>query len=1387
MEVKVNFLDEQTGGGADYSGTPDLPTETRNGIAAAILAMPPAGESPTERMSAANYETTATPEQREIIEPFRGELDKVIEASQQGHSSLAAFRFVDLFKAAADYHGVGFKAAKKVTSSLIQYPQTVENMVHNAVDNILYDGQNQDAVYEDWSKQDNPLMQYVYGDIKDNKAFNEIVANLLLTTSISTQVAAPAFKALGASAWGKGKAASSLFMDNFLNGNSAKWQTLRSVYNSGKGGMNAYLSQAAGRIAGATAVDLAVDAATSPLWLFQKAEDDLQYTMDYGLLGKNILFNVGANTLLGGMSSYKAARKAIVGEEAEMAHLLQRLLKRESIDGLAQSFTDVAETGIGRARGNPFSIRDSAQIYATSRWLGDTSLIDFETREKLIRKSREVFRSKLGTALHNKTSLTDAALDNLAITTQYYALSRSKWLTKNKATRGVLALNSATGDILSEAETAALITAEATQGYIPIKKRPLYELDNTNLLEMRKESLFNLAKSGDITNGNLPSLTGNLSDDMARALSDIGQSGRAPSGNIANFLMPYDIANKGDPLASAVIREGKRVTREGAKVQARLLNKMGTIRRVMALPVEEQRPILEKFSDFYSAMANRGWDTGMLVERDGAVYVTLRKTQKNKEIWDSIIGSFDDIDLPEFVPSLRNADEPAALIAGSEAHQMFSEFQDVAKDDLVAKRVSSFFTGEAVQAQGVYTWVPSRDASEFYRVVDEITGNYATFGTRADAEKQLAIWRRENPHWVDRIHILSPGKESTKIATGIEGNITLRSGLPEGTRRGGKGGHWQGTLGLSPTKAGIQELVDGYMRKAMSSYHRAVVDSYTEVWDRLGMLGKDEKYIKTLQENLVGRVSPNPVMEQLDKAASFFNNVIKGDKAHIPSSIPADKLHLEKYVDDPIQRATIQKMFGKSANFLSRLYYSAGNLSAALVNLLSPLQSIPLAVQNFRQGSMETASEYLARTGFKPDDLKYRSGWSFANKFIKKLVRDDEWNALCDAEAFERGITRSEVKYINELQYGADKSSWFRKMSRPVEKTEEMSRGLQFKAGVAYAEELGYTGTDKFDFAEEFVDIGMGTFSPLGRTSVHQSDLGRQAMMFTTFVHNLLYRSLDMMADGKAREMVAANAAIAALTGSDALPFFNLWLGAHGLEDEKINDIFWDTGMAGMYGIYLGDRFGAGFSDLWRGAANPPAIKAVRDSFVLAYDIIRDISMREDVDGRAIMELVETEGIGPLMRRLAGVGLGYRVSIEGNVKSERMAWKDWQKKDYDEKVESLLQAARIAVGFKSTKEHDVELANRLERMRNAEDTRRKRAFTRIVKTTARGSGDIPEEAVKNALKTYRYDSDAMTSAILDAVDRGILTQEQAFNKDFLKKLDPVTARRIGLIQRSDKK
>ncbi len=1310
--------------------------------------------------------------------------------------------------------GAAFKGARWLTHRATQYGPTVERLTFNAIDNWFGDGKRQNETYRDYDIDADSgwITREFLGDMRKHEAGNELFTNFVASL-VAAGGASAAMGAVAKTQAAAGLMAKSPFWRQALMGSSAKWATTRGILAAGEsatyGAAKLAGTQVAGRITGMVAQDLAADVLTSPLWLGQKAEEDLRYEFDTGLLAQNVGLNILFNSVIGSIGSYNAYRKAGVEASKDLFATAGEAVPAT----MSQALKELDNTSTV-----PLSQSSTQSIVATNRIYRATSLTDRPAAaggvevakvqsylDNMHGEAKEILTGKLQKKLR-VDKISDAGLNVLSDWLDEFNISRTTWTVNRGGSRipvnRVEAFNPLTGDWIGQDQTRKMImqglTANglegvnaAMEGYIPVRFSALKTNEDAVETAIKYQQARLRSVIGDSTAlssiaSEMPELSGSLTAEMGQALGALEASGGKTSGSWASFLLPYDMANKTDPVVSAFIRRGKQVNKQGFKVQKVVADKMPTVLKYQTMDDAVRRPVYEKFSDFYSAINNYGWDVEALDELNGVVRARLKHTPGNEERWyqlterAGLTGHYGGLpEMPNYVPSLKDLSSPASIEAASDAYKIFDEFQSVSKEIAAMDRLTHVFDGTPFSSRAVYTVTPSADATQFYRVSNTRTGEYYTFRTKKDAEVQLAkvigggagedaaSWRLWEPEV----------RRATELATGAE-DVRLKEWLWR--RSGTKLGHWQGDLALSPTKEGMQEIIDAHFQMASASYRRSVISAYGEVWNRLDMMGK-HSLAESLKKNIVGKVDANPVFDGLDKVANLLNDTIKDLRTPLgDSGLTAKQVQDVFYAEPPQVQQTVQKILGRGSGVLSRLYYSAGNLSAALVNTASIFQSIPLASQWYKQGALETAEAYTARTGLQAGDLPYKSSWGWVKKHAQRLVNDVKWNDAVDEQIALRGIASSEVKALNDLQYGKVRGKagkvfdWF---SFPTEKTEALSRAWTYKAGVTYGEEvLGLTPAQAYDFAENFLDVGMGTFSPLGQTATKQSMIGRQAMMFTTFVHNLVYRNLDMIADGRRRDALAASIVPMLLTGKEAMPFLDMYTAAHGLEDKSIQDDMWDAGIAGMGGIYIGDRFGAGFDDLYSGFANPAAVRMVGDAYQLSKEIISDIYHQGGSTKRLLLEEMESRGMGPLMRRGAAAALGYRTTASGNLKTT-MAWRELARGDVEA---AILDELSLLSGIRTIQHRRVERTDRMMRKEEEAKTRAKKVLNRLYKQYGReiGSGieaNLPK-TIKNVNQLVRYyglDLDTAVGAINSAVVQGSMTPDELMSEKLMHELGPM--------------
>lgn len=1250
-------------------------------------------------------------------------------------------------------------------------PAAVVNSFANAADWLFDTNINPDDrilnKYADFVEAGNPDFQGI-----EEKA---PVANFVTQELVPTVAMGVGFEAVF-----KGMLAGAAKMDTVrkMYKGSSFWEALQGgATNVSKASAQGIVEGAKQYIAGSIAREVSAavfsEAMLSPMMYLKKMDGDEKYAMDYGAFGEGTAFSSLLATAFGGIPALWMVRNA-----NRSINYANSAAVRDAAKGNAMMFGPSANANRALQHYNDIISQYPVESVKSDPYIGNMAEEAFTQMQESLQRlfKKDMSRDDVEN-LYEQWKLHNDSIDILDEIRPLQSVSKAR---KNA--------NVYTGMLESGAAIKYNFGERvATDKYYNKAARAI-----KNSLTMDMEGSF-------ITSASLGNFNGSLTQEGMDMLKAVGNTETAPS-KIGSFLVGYKNRFMRDPLRKAAAAMGEKTTALFNKAREVLDTKQQWIKAYIARPYEEIRDELNKFWDVYSAQRNNGWDVaGVVSLENGKEAIKLLDTEHNREQWARMLQfqnlrqggtsshltgknrgkfktleewkkaldeSYDAVDasgnitrmppspLPEFMPSLRDIYTPATFEAGSDSARLYNEIMNIENEIANGQNHARIINKNLSKYRKYHTRTPQMEGDEIWSAVYGVGDPniaaadrpYFSFASKKDAE---AFARGLGENW----QVLN-GSSRLK-AIGIEKG-TLKHRLYE--TMGEAGGHWQGDFADQGVK-GIVEILEGQVRGTHNAINSNVHATNNRIFELIEQANGKE-IADELREIVIG----NANMYRINKTLDGFLNAIGREVDDVVKWAkrvgvePDDFRVLPREL--PFQT---RKALSAITKNLGQFYYGVANLSGAVTNCLSVLQAIPLSTAWFNKSLLETDAEYIARTTITNGEYRgMLDTFRLGSNFMKRAATEEGFWKTLSEEARQAGILGGDYRVVQEaldassaikkssgvmskVKAGYDKTKEI--LALPVTKSEEFSRLVTYGMGRQYAEDfLKYSGQQASDFASLFTEIGMGGFSPLSKMGWAQSMLGSHLALFTTYTSNMLFRSLELIADKDLRRFVVGQILSSTLFGVDTNPVNTFWLGGHEMLDDVKMNMLYDNGLAAFTGMSVADRLNVSPADVVGNFQQPPMVSFAGSVIDLVSDAARDIALSGEISGRHLAETLSIHSPIIFAKRLAQAGLGYTVDRNHRIVLDAR--------------DDILKQAGFLAGITSTEDAFVKNVKRIQfENEQARDEARK-TFRSAMMSRLRGKSDINKILVE-AFKLYGYDTDALLAAVFSAAstaDRNALTQ-----------------------------
>lgn len=889
--------------------------------------------------------------------------------------------------------------------------------------------------------------------------------------------------------------------------------------------------------------------------------------------------------------------------------------------------------------------------------------------------------------------------------------------------------------------------------------------------------------AGRLVNVTMPEFTGGISPSLAEVIKVLGAGDTKKVGSRGLF-QSLSRAMRYNPEGKAIIELGKKANIVSLQLEKKAADRMPAWHKAMTGKNNEG---FNEFFEVYSPLRNKGYEALDIVldEADGNWKVILDpNSQHNIRKLTELYGE-DKVEAmleaargsnpsPIYMPSMRDKNAVAAVANGTVGAELLVEWKNMQEQLYAAFLHSNKIYDMGRVYRKYHTQVvdePGENLWRFYRKEGKTNELVGTFRTKQDAEKALEAFNEA--HTVDGVPIV----ETTPVMRGAEGLQlsvkpgedprllqTLRGRATEGSPRG----RWQGDLYDQGFEAGV-EIYQGVLAEVRGAFRENLRASYSKVLDSLNVTGREatSEYL----DMMLGKPPKVEIVKKLDNAIDSIIDFTYNNTFRKWKEVKADDL----YKASPVQlRNRGRTFFNNTAKNISLAMYSAGNLSAATVNMVSMIQNLPTAVEWYNKFPNETKEMWLLRTGLKTlgkEGAEFASDTAIGVSFLKNMTKPEYVNKLYKM-AEETGVMTNELK---ELKFALDPvakaNQW--KLTKLAEwssglvfKTEEWSRLAAFGTGYELAVKR-FGLDDKFakQFAANFVDVAMGGYNLFDRPGITNSLAMKHLTMFTTYTYNMFTRIFDMLEGGNISGAAKAQMLTAIMFGPKAVPGMKQWIQMHGLEDETSVSVLGDMGLSGYSGLVLNGMLDFDAVALTRGFQEPLLLSAIVDTKRMIGDIASSIAASGTIDMQYVMESINANFPAVMARRLAQFALGGKYTMNH---SQLTAEKE-------SIAEEILQRARLLSGFSSTQER---LYGNMERFKDQKDVARQEAIKTIrmsMLAAERGDG-TPEALFEKLFRIYGGDMKQASATFIDVLTKSKSSRQDRFLSEMLKKskLDSTT-------------
>ena len=885
---------------------------------------------------------------------------------------------------------------------------------------------------------------------------------------------------------------------------------------------------------------------------------------------------------------------------------------------------------------------------------------------------------------------------------------------------------------------------------------------------------------GNLVNVTMPEFTGGISPSLAEVIKVVGVGDLKKVG-ARGLFQSLSRAMRYNPEGKAIIELGKKANITVLQLEKKAADRMPAWHKAM---VNKDNASFNEFFEVYSPLRNKGYEALDIVldEADNNWKVILDPNSKhNKNMLTALYGE-DMVDemleaargnnpTPIYMPSMRDKNAVAVVANGTTGAELLKEWKEMQDQLYAAFRHSNKIYDMGRVYRKYHTQVvdePGENLWRFYKIEGRTTEPVYTYRTKQDAEKGLAAFIEE--HKNDKSIKTTPvmkGAEGLQLAVKPNEDPfliqTLRGRVTEGTPRG----RWQGNLYDQGFEAGV-EIYQGVLAEVRGAFRENLRASYSKVLDSLNITSREatSEYL----DMMLGKPPKVEIVKKMDNALDqiidfTYNNTFRKWK-----EVKADDL----YKAAPVQlRNRGRTFFNNTAKNISLAMYSAGNLAAATVNMVSMIQNLPTAVEWFNKFPNETKEMWLLRTGLKTlgkEGAEFASDTAIGISFLKNMTKPEYVEKLYQM-AEETGVMTNELK---ELKFALDPvakanqwkltkvAEW---ASKPVFKTEEWSRLAAFGTGYELAtKRFGLADNFAKQFAANFVDVAMGGYNLFDRPGITNSLAMKHLTMFTTYTYNMLTRIFDMLEGGNISGAAKAQMLTAIMFGPKAAPGVKQWIQMHGLEDETLVSELGDMGLSGLSGLVLNGMLDFDAVDLTRGFQEPLLLSAIVDTKRMLSDIASSIAASGTIDMQYVMESINANFPAVMARRLAQFALGGKYTMNHNQLTA----------EKESITEDILQRARLLAGFGSTQER---LYGNMERLKDQKDTARQEALKVIRMAMLAAERDplwfkrngTPDALFEKLFRIYGGDMKQASATFIDVLTKARSSQKDRFLMEMMNK------------------
>lgn len=885
-------------------------------------------------------------------------------------------------------------------------------------------------------------------------------------------------------------------------------------------------------------------------------------------------------------------------------------------------------------------------------------------------------------------------------------------------------------------------------------------------------------EAGNLVNVTMPEFTGGVSPSLAEVIKVLGV-GDIKKVGARGLFQSLSRAMRYNPEGKAIIELGKKANIVSLQLEKKAADRMPAWHKAMTSKNNEG---FNEFFEVYSPLRNKGYEALDIVldETDNNWKVILDpNSAHNKKMLTALYGedmveemleaAHGNNPTPIYMPSMRDKNAVASVANGTAGAELLVEWKEMQEQLYAAFRHSNKIYDLGRVYRKYHTQVvdePGENLWRFYRKEGMTTELVNTFRTKQDAEKGLAAFNKANPT-----------VKTTPVMRGAEGlQLTVKPGedpflvqtLRGRATEGSPRGRWQGDLYDQGFEAGV-EIYQGVLAEVRGAFRENLRAGYSKVLDSLNVTSREatSEYL----DMMLGKPPKVEIVKKLDNALDSIIDFTYNNTFRKWKEVKADDL----YKAAPVQlRNRGRTFFNNTAKNISLAMYSAGNLSAATVNMVSLIQNLPTAVEWFNKFPNETKEMWLLRTGLKTlgkEGAEFASDTAIGISFLKNMTKPEYVEKLYKM-AEETGVMTNELK---ELKFALDPvakanqwtltkiAEW---ASKPVFKTEEWSRLAAFGTGYELAtKRFGLDEKFAKQFAANFVDVAMGGYNLFDRPGITNSLAMKHLTMFTTYTYNMLTRIFDMVEGGNISGAAKAQMLTAIMFGPKAAPGVKQWIQMHGLEDETLVSELGDMGLSGYSGLVLNGMLDFDAVDLTRGFQEPLLLSAIIDTKRMLGDIASDIAATGTIDMQYVMESINANFPAVMARRLAQFALGGKYTMNHNQLTA----------EKESITEDILQRARLLAGFSSKQER---LYGNMERFKDQKDTARQEAIKTIrmaMLASERGSG-TPDALFEKLFRIYGGDMKQASATFIDVLTKSKSSQQDRFLMEMLKKskLDSTT-------------